>query len=349
MAELFDKCIDLVFYDESGNKRHSILCNESGQKPEITIDTTLLSIDMAISTIITVTNLDRNFPIYDMYWIKATLYYNGPNVSKDIASKEGRELLLYVEWADQSKGPPDRQVQFHCLRASMAPGLIQTRIKLEEGLYDKDTKTNLTISFKRYLYMFIEEYNKQVKLTYANNEALQSWCQLNSEPLCIGKAKEYVTEDVTPGKFEGSLIYGLEQLGSLINDTEKVSKAANSKSRRYPAVAVFIEDHNLVVVPTVNNNEDLTEGLAITERVKVSNAVSLYRVGNVVHLTMLFDPRISHRTAITVPTFNLGGKMSLSRQTGEDLGDEVTFLPIAGIKVKFGTVEQNKMEITGVI
>ncbi len=344
MTDIFDRCIDLTFYDKEGKLISYLGCPPDAQKPEIVVEGTLLTINCTISTLVTITNLERDFPIYDVYYIKANLYYKNALVPVE---KKGMELLLYSEWADQIKGPPDRQVQFHCLRASMSPTLLGTRIAFLSGFYDDKTKKTVSNTFDDFLKQLIIEYNKAVDSTCKG--VVREWCQLNSTPVYKGIANELADKPVLVGATDATLLEFIDKASDLIKDV--VSNPEYSYSdidkKRLSKCLVIIEDKSLVVMPSVLE-QDATEQYQPSNIVALSHAISLWRKGNIVHLKTLFDPRVKHSVKLQVPTYNLGGKQSLSRQVTVK-GDTVGFVPIAGIQFKFGTVEHNSMEIMGVI
>lgn len=344
MNDVFDRCIDLTFYNEEGQLISYLGCPPDAQKPEIVVEGTLLTINCTISTLVTITNLERDFPIYDVYYIKANLYYKNALVPVE---KKGMELLLYSEWADQIKGPPDRQVQFHCLRASMSPTLLGTQISFLKGFYDDKTKKSVANTFDNFLKQLIIEYNKSVDSTCKG--VVREWCQLNSTPLYKGIANKLADKEVIVGATEATLIEFIDKASDLIKDVinNPAYELSDIDKKRLSKCLVLIEDKTLVVMPSVLE-QDATEQYQPSNIITLSHAVSLWRKGNIVHLRSLFDPRIKHSVKLQVPTYNLGGKQSLSRQVTVP-GDMVGFVPVAGIQFKFGTVEQNSMDIMGVI
>ena len=116
----FDRCIDLNMYNAAGVPIAFLWCLQNGPKPDITISGTYVPIATAISTTVTVTNLDPKCAINDVKYITAYLYYGNlrsdiPAVSSAIPGqyafgKQCKELHLEVLFADQVQPAPDRQV-----------------------------------------------------------------------------------------------------------------------------------------------------------------------------------------------------------------------------------------------
>lgn len=335
MEQFFDRRIDLRFYNESGKFLASISTPDIGQKPDITIKGTLISESSAISTDITVVNLERGFEVDSVAWIYAVMSYGRMR-------KEGNytSMLFYVQYADQVKGPPDRQVVFKCIQASSSPDIMGGRIKLSH-LEDKKA---VGVPLHKFLAEFIEKLNDVFAITTTNDVKLL--LKLNPEPSWEGTedAKEL---EVFPGSQELTVYQWFTWLNSQVLYKEP-SSLTNKVPRQFYGLHFFIrESKELVVQPTPTYNETNTRnGKSVVE---LTHVLSVYRNGNIIHVRTLFDPRIHQGTYLHISAFNIGGKRSLGKIVPLDKLDYVYFTPVGGIPFEFGTRQGNSMALQGVV
>lgn len=337
MEQYFDKCIDLIFFDDDGARLGALETPFSGPKPDITIKGTLISISSAISTDITVVNLERDFPIDSVAWIKATMYYGRMNSDNSLS------MLFYVNYADQSKGPPDRQVIFRCIQASCCPDLEASRIKIK-FTDDKGTPQSKSLSYV--LDQFLEAYNSIQEVVMPGRVGLAT--AISKEIDWAGsssfKDRELVMGDVNMTVYE-FFSYLMEQFQGVEAVGDKVKQLRN-----YNQLNIYIRNSNTLVVqknpsysdPTVTGNKS---------DIYLSHVISMYRNGPVAHVRSLFDPRISQSSTVHIDSLNMGGRRSLGKIVPLDKSKLVSlyFTPIAGIQFEFGTNQGNYMDMQGVI
>ena len=101
----FDRCIDLVFYDDEMKVIGRLNTPKRGMKPTITIKGIFIEGGYAIDSYISVQNMAFDVDISYVSYIKAKMYYSG--LAETVAStdvnrrlKHGHTILYRVLYAD---------------------------------------------------------------------------------------------------------------------------------------------------------------------------------------------------------------------------------------------------------
>ena len=343
MYEFFDKRIDLSFYGEDGTLLGILATPETGAKPEITVRGTLITEDTALSLEVIVTNLERDFPINMVSWVKATMYYG-----RTLAEDSSKSLIMNVLYADQSKGPPNRQVMFKCVVASSCPKLFNQVIEFNYSSKGE----SITKPLKSVLTDFTakcKELQNQWDIIKNSQSDLKADLTLANEPVYLGFKSSDEEKQVLIGYWKGTVYQFLSYISSQFHDIEKIVDKDTNEKRYYPALHIFFSGNKLYVQknPSVDNSFVDNENAEI----KLDHVLGAYRQGPIVYLKTLFDPRIDQTTTIMISAFNIGGTKSLGKlvpMNKESKENMIKFTPIGGIKFEFGTVNGNSMSMQGV-
>lgn len=337
MNEYFDKRIDLIFYSEKGKTLGYLNTPDVGEKPDITIRGTMISEDSSISVDVTVTNLERDFPIDAVAWIKATCYYG-----RTMAEGSAKSFLMYILYADQSKGPPNRQVVFKCVFSSSEPNLFNKTVSFNYAKEGKAVDRPLDSVLKDFLAQCREIQASMDYVKYGGD--IRTFVQLTEEPKYIGD-QTLKNATVLMGYWSGTVYEFLSFIQAQFYDKEPASEGSDL-IHKFLRLHVYFENNTLVVQKNPSYTEPFVDyGNA---KIRLKHVLSMYRRGPIVHLKTLFDPRISQTTSITISSYNMGGAKSLGKLVPLEKTELVRFTPIGGIQFEFGTVNGNSMEMQGV-
>lgn len=119
----FDRCVDLVFYDETMQKLGTLRTPKTSIKPSITVKGELIEGSYAISSFISIQNMAYDVDVNAVKYIDCFMYYaslrDAPNASVDTNEiRNGHNIFFTVLYADQEKEPPNRAVRFQCTVAA---------------------------------------------------------------------------------------------------------------------------------------------------------------------------------------------------------------------------------------
>ncbi len=338
-TDLFDRCIDVKIYDA-----HRVLIAEVttplyGSKPEIKVEGTILSNTFQISGKVTITNLERSVPVEQAEFLDVTMYYGGAKTSQVLR----KHILYHVQFADQSKQPPNRQVCFNCFVAGTTPDIMNTPATI--GKVDAKNKP-IEQPLKQVLQEVISAYNSAV----SNTEP--EW----SKDLLLSDEPELRMTAVTQAGFDQLTTAAqwtntpictiLDSLMLITKEVEPTTKDGKT-NKIYLAFNYYVENNKLVVAELPSNRF-----IAITskEQLELNYVLSAYRYGPQVHVRALFDPRIHQDSIISINGTALSGK----RVAGDLIpllkgveGNNILFKPVGGIQFAFSTTEENWMQMQG--
>lgn len=335
--DLFDRKINVYIYNGSYNEIGKVLTPEFGPKPEIKVEGTLISNTYAISSKVTITNIERSIPVEQAKYLYVEMYYGG---TVDNRLKKG--FLYDVLYADQSKQPPDRQVCFNCLVAGSSPNILQQSFSI--GEVDADGNP-IKQTLDALLRKVIQKYNEAL-LNISSNYVLSTALKLKDEPLYRMHplyAEKYKNREIALQWSNTPLCIILDNLGSAAVGQEPVSET-NTALLQYYALNFYIEDNRLVVVTTPSESAELIneEGL-----LDLNYVISVYRCGPIIHCSALFDPRIHQDATIRISRNAILGR----KVSGEMIplpGEILKFRPVGGIKYAFSTTKDNYMQMQGI-
>lgn len=333
-TSMFDRRINLYFYDTAGSPLGQILTPDIGPKPDIKVEGVILNSNMAISSTVTVTNLERTIDVDSVGFIRAECFYGGSVVEQIL-----RKSFVYkVLYADQSKQPPDRQVCFNCLTAGFSSDLAESYVTIT-AQKDADGKL-LPFTHTQLCSLFIQAYNRSVVALVGGLIA-----ELKLAPVPVYNGTEsYANAQIFLNEGTYSLYDMLDILSTSIKNREQL-KSDPSKFVNYYPLAVFVEDNALQVVPNPSLNKDTKLSPKFLELTYIKSA---YRRGSIVHVSCLFDPRISQSTLIKLSGSAIYGKRTLGAIV-PIASESVAFYPVAGIRYVFSTVGENQMDFQGSI
>lgn len=341
MYEFFDKRIDLYFYSEKGVSLGYLATPETGAKPEIIVRGNLITEDTALSLEIVVTNLERDFPLNEVSWIRATMYYG-----RTLAEESRKSLIMNVLYADQSKGPPNRQVVFKCIVANATPKLLNQYIEFN---YSDKEGNKVDKSLDSILKDFIVKC-RDIQSDWSaisTGGDLRNQLFLQEAPVYLGsKGKSVANETIPIGYWRGTVYQFLSFLMSQFPSIEKAVDEESSEYRYCPSIHIFFSDTALYV-----QGAPSTEGYFVDNEnaeIRLNHVLSAYRQGPIVFLKTLFDPRIDQTKTITISAFNIGGVRSLGKLVPLTKQGDIKFTPIGGIQFEFGTINGNSMSMQGV-
>ena len=352
MNDLFDRCIDVYVYDEAGKEIARIITPEYGPKPEIKVEGCIISNTYQISGKVTITNLERSINVDDSKYLRVDMYYKG----SQILQATHKSIWYSVQFADQSKQPPNRQVCFNCLVAGTTPDIMSTPVTISKQDANKkpieDTLTNV-------LKLVITEYNKALK--DAVTLIMYDKLKLNAAP--VFRMSPTVAAIARNSKValqwnDVALSSILDSLTLTTLEAEPTGENAKKKTT-FCAYSYYIEENNLVVSLNPSN---LRTVVTSPDTIKLDYVQSAYRYGNIIHIKSLFDPRIHQDVTIVMSASNISGKRVagnlvpiasktalLSGQGGIDgtaLFD-IKFRPVGGINFVFSTTSENYMTFQG--
>ena len=342
MNDLFDRCIDVYVYDEAGKEIARIITPEYGPKPEIKVEGCIISNTYQISGKVTITNLERAINVDDSKYLRVDMYYKG----SQIFQSTHKSIWYSVQFADQSKQPPNRQVCFNCLVAGTTPDIMSTLVTISK----QDAKKKpVEDSLNNVLKLVISEYNKA--LGSAVNALMYDKLKLNAEPIfrmdpaiaIIAKHKKIALQWNNV-----ALSSILDSLTMTTIDTEPTGENAKTKTA-FCVYAYYIEENNLVVSLNPSN---LGNVITSPDILKLDYVQSAYRYGPVVHVKAMFDPRIHQDVTIVMSATNLSGKkvagklVPLLSTFGANM---VQFRPVGGINFIFSTNGENFMTFQGCV
>lgn len=334
--DLFDRRIDVTIYDVDYHEIGKVCTPSIGPKPEIKVEGNLISNTYAISSKVTITNIERSVPVEDAKWLYVSMYYGG--ASKADTIKKG--FLFDVLYADQSKQPPDRQVCFNCLVAGTSPDIMQKKCVIGEV----DAEGNpIEQTLDTLLRSVIVQYNNALP---NDNLILKKQLHLAPEPLYRMAevfAESYKNKKIAFHSSNSTLADVLDNLGAASLEKEKISEE-QTVFVEYYALNFYVENNRLVV--STNPSED---HLLYAEKgiIDLSYVISAYRCGSIIHCSALFDPRIHQDAVIRIRRNAVLGR----RVAGELLPlsmEIVNFRPVGGIKYVFSTTQENSMQMQGV-
>lgn len=342
MSDLFDRCINVYIYDTSGKELARVITPKYGPKPEIKVEGCIISNTYQISGKVTITNLERSINVADTKYLKVEMYYRGSSILESM-----RKCIWYdVQFADQSKQPPNRQVCFNCLAAGVTPDILSHRITINElDANDEPLKDTLENVLRR----VIAGYNES--LTKTVSQLMQSNFMLNSEPVFrmdASFAAKARTTDVALQWNYTPISTILDDLTMSTMDSEPVGTDASTKEE-FPLYCYYIEDQNLVI--SLNPN---TLGYTLTspDKISLDYVQSAYRFGPIINIKSLFDPRIHQDITVEISSTNVYGKKiagSLIPLLSSIGSDKVQFRPVGGINFVFSTTGDNYMTFQGCV
>lgn len=350
MNDLFDRCIDVYVYDESLKEIARIITPEYGPKPEIKVEGCIISNTYQISGKVTITNLERAINVDDSAYLRVEMYYKG---SQRLQTTH-KSIWYSVQFADQSKQPPNRQVCFNCLVAGTTPDIMSTPTTISKQ--DANNKP-IADTLENVLKLVIDAYNEALP------DTMKTVFKLNPEPVFRMDPAIAIVAKHSPV----SLQWNNVALSSILDDltmttveAEPTGKNAKTKTT-FCAYCYYIEENNLVV--SLNPSE-LGNIITSPDELKLDYVQSAYRYGPVVHVKAMFDPRIHQDITIVMSASNISGRRVagnlvpiasktalLSGQGGIDgtaLFD-VKFRPVGGINFVFSTNGENFMTFQGCI
>ena len=335
--DLFDRRIDVTMFDSSYNEVAKVFTPEIGSKPEIKVEGNIISNTYAISSKVTITNIERSVPVESVRFLYVELYYGG---AKTNAIKKG--FLYDVLYADQSKQPPDRQVCFNCVVAGTSPNIMQQRCSIGE----LDAEGNpIEQTLDTLLRTVIAKYNLAL-VNYTHSPLLYQQLTLQSEPLYRMAnlyAEKYKNKVIAYQCANKTLSEILDDLASASIDVEALTEN-ESIQKEYYALNFYTEQGRLVVATNPSSSAELLEDNGVIDFTYV---ISAYRCGVVLHCATLFDPRIHQDITIRISRNAVIGK----KVAGELLPmqtEVIRFRPVGGIKFSFSTTNENIMQMQGV-
>ena len=216
----FDRCIDLVFYDDEMQVIGRLKTPTHGMKPTITIKGILIEGGYAIDSYISIQNMAFDVDISYVSYIKAKMYYSGlgETVSATIINqrlKHGHTILYRVLYADQEKEPPNRCVRFQCVVASKDTTMYETPLYvsgssvefLRKGL-DVNTvvevisdKSQSKAPLKKICEELINIYNTGIKQNTNAGRSVDLYDSLKISLLEIDEPLETLEIEVSSGSY----------------------------------------------------------------------------------------------------------------------------------------------------
>ena len=364
MNDLFDRRINVYMYGEDYEEIGAVVTPDIGPKPEIKVEGVLISSTYSISTKVTITNIERSVPVESVAYLYVEMFYGE---AKSSSLKKG--VLYTVQYADQSKQPPDRQVCFNCIVAGVSPDILARPCSI--GALDHNGFI-VSRSIDYVARTFIGQYNYAVE-TIVKNEFLKSKLLLNSAPLYKMpeyEANKFKSKDMIAYHRETSFADVLDAMSYASVEKEEYklkSDLVTGKGRKFYALHFYIEDQNLVIASnpyvtrkgyatypgfslSLTGSGDLAQ-IPFSDRERVlelAYVLSSYRCGSVVYCTTLFDPRIQQNTVIRINRNAVVGK----RTAGNLIPitqEIIEFRAVGSISFVFSTYKENYMKMQGTI
>lgn len=342
MNDLFDRCIDVYVYDEAGKEIARIITPKYGPKPEIKVEGCIISNTYQISGKVTITNLERAINVDDSAYLCVEMYYKGSQMFQNTH----KSIWYSVQFADQSKQPPNRQVCFNCLVAGTTPDIMSTPVTISKQ--DANLKP-VVDTLDNVLKLVIIEYNKV--LEGAVNATMYDKFKLNPEPVFRMPTAFAVVAKNSSASLQWNNVAISSILDSLTMTTiEAEPTGENAKTKTtFCAYCYYIEENNLVV--SLNPSE-LGRIITSPDKLQLDYVQSAYRYGPVVHVKAMFDPRIHQDVTIVMSATNLSGKKAAGKLVpllstfGANM---VQFRPVGGINFVFSTNSENFMTFQGCV
>jgi len=341
MNDLFDRCIDVYVYDEAGKEIARIITPEYGPKPEIKVEGCIISNTYQISGKVTITNLERAINVDDSKYLRVDMYYKGSKIFQNTH----KSIWYSVQFADQSKQPPNRQVCFNCLVAGTTPDIMSSLVTISKQDVNKkpieDTLSNV-------LKLVITEYNKALA---SAEPMVYDKFKLNEEPIFRMDATLATIAKNSKIALQWNNVAISSILDSLTMTTvEAEPTGENAKTKTtFCMYCYYIEENNLVV--SLNPSE-LGQTITSPDVLQLDYVQSAYRYGPVVHVKAMFDPRIHQDVTVIMSATNLSGKkvagnlVPLLSTFGANM---VMFRPVGGINFVFSTNGENFMTFQGCV
>ena len=342
MNDLFDRCIDVYVYDSSGLEIARVITPEFGPKPEIKVEGCIISNTYQISGKVTITNLERSINVEDSKFLRVEMYYKGSSSFQAM-----RKSIWYsVQFADQSKQPPNRQVCFNCLVAGTTPSVMDTLITISK---QDANKKPVEDTLENVLKLLIIEYNKA--LLKSTDSTLYSVLKLQDEPTwrmpsiwsAIAKSSKIALQwnDVSISSILDSLT---------MTTLEAEPTGENAKSNKtFCAYCYYIENNSLVV--SLNPSE-LGRSIVSSDNLELNYVQSAFRYGPVIHVKSLFDPRIHQDVTVIMSDTNISGRKvagNLVPLLSSIGANRIAFRPVGGIDFVFSTTGENYMQFQGCV
>lgn len=341
MNDLFDRCIDVYVYDETGSEIARIITPKYGPKPEIKVEGCIISNTYQISGKVTITNLERAINVDDSKYLRVDMYYKGSQIFQNTH----KSIWYSVQFADQSKQPPNRQVCFNCLVAGTTPDIMSTLVTISKQ--DANLKP-VEETLDNVLRAVIVEYNKALA---SAEPMVYDKFKLNAEPVFRMDA---VLATVAK-KSKVALQWNNVSISSILDDLTMTTIEAeptgeNAKTKTtFCMYCYYIEENNLVV--SLNPSE-LGQTITSPDMLQLDYVQSAYRYGPVIHVKAVFDPRIHQDVTVIMSATNLSGKkvagklVPLLSTFGANM---VRFRPVGGINFVFSTNGENFMTFQGCV
>lgn len=339
MNDLFDRCIDVYIYDESLKEIARIVTPEYGPKPEIKVEGCIISNTYQISGKVTITNLERAINVDDSKYLRVEMYYKGSQMLQNTH----KSIWYSVQFADQSKQPPNRQVCFNCLVAGTTPDIMSTPVTISK---QDANKKPIEDTLENVLRLVIKAYNEE-----ALPDTMKTVFRLNPDPVFrMGPTVAVIAKNskVALQWNEVAISSILDSLTMTTIDAEPTGENAK-KNKTFCTYCYYIEENNLVV--SLNPSE-LGNVITSPDTLKLDYVQSAYRYGPVIHVKSMFDPRIHQDVTIVMSATNLSGKkvagklVPLLSTFGTNM---VQFRPVGGINFIFSTNGENYMTFQGSI
>lgn len=341
MNDLFDRCIDVYVYDEVGKEIARIITPKYGPKPEIKVEGCIISNTYQISGKVTITNLERAINVDDSKYLRVEMYYKGSQMFQNTH----KSIWYSVQFADQSKQPPNRQVCFNCLVAGTTPDIMSTLVTISKQDANKkpveDTLDNV-------LKAVITEYNKAL---ISAEPMVYDKFKLNPEPVFrMDAALATIAKNSKVALQWNNVAISsiLDALTMATVDAEPTGENAKTKTT-FCMYCYYIEENNLVV--SLNPSE-LGQTITSPDVLQLDYVQSAYRYGPVIHVKAMFDPRIHQDVTVIMSATNLSGKkvagnlVPLISTFGANM---VLFRPVGGINFVFSTNGENYMTFQGCV
>lgn len=338
-SELFDQCINVWFYTENSPfPIYQLNTPLTGQKPEIKVESALVTNESGINTKVTITNMDKAIDATIIKYLRITMYYKGAMLNPIV----NKQMLLQVLYADQVKAPPDRQVCFNCVVPSSSSEIMSIPITIGTVA---PTGAIMPLPLTKILTEIIAQYNAAVLTLaplFAKDLTLLPAPKLKMTP---AKKAEFSTIQVAASWTDVPLGQVLTDLSILTKRTEPIAPK-NATKHTYIAYKFYVEENQFCVASLPSNNN-----IPILDKPTLSldYVLSCYRYGTVIHVRSLFDARISQDTVISLSANALSGKKAAGDLVAlaKNAKGLVLFKPVGAIRFAFSTTGENWMELQG--
>lgn len=393
----FDRCIDLVFYDENFKILYRLSTPIKGIKPSILVKGTLVAGSQAISSYVSISNMSYSIDVKNVAYLGVRMYYSGheeayATFSKSTANALGGMSVVYkVQYADQEKEPPNRAVRFQCTTAEQASKFFNIPLKVENGGIGLDDGTKLQVSG--------EDGKSGSALTSTLFETLKKIAEMRNaaiDRMGIGTGANYVKvssidmpEELkdTPIKIrKGRYSYGglLRRMSgyTLPNKNDEnfcditvvpfkqklivlQVAPADWEKRAEKAGATTDEEKNAFFIkqykkPFTSYSVGTSSTGALSGNplgsednpVPLNFVLAAYRSEVNVHITTLFDERLSVLSYCKIKANAIMGKASVGKRLNTKfIGEDGTVIIKIDTRINFtfGTTEGGTMDIVGVI